>query len=91
MKTKNCSQFIFALFFLYNLYNKVLYSYGISACYIAMGSGLLSYKIKDTRLILFARYFLYASAIGGIIVVGGKLEPKCLESTMLKVSVINLL
>jgi hypothetical protein len=38
------------------------------------GIGLLSYKIKDTRLILFARYFLYASAIGGIIVIGGKLE-----------------
>ena len=38
------------------------------------GVGLLSYKIKDTRLILFVRYFLYASAIGGIILVGGKLE-----------------
>ena len=38
------------------------------------GVGLLSYKIKDTRLILFVRYFLYASAIGGIFVVGGNLE-----------------
>ena len=32
------------------------------------GVGLLSYKIKDTRLILFVRYFLYASAIGGIVI-----------------------
>ena len=38
------------------------------------GVGLLSYKIKDTRLILFVRYFLYASAIIGIVVVGGKLQ-----------------
>lgn len=38
------------------------------------GVGMLSYKIKDTRLILFARYFLYASAIIGLIVVGGKLQ-----------------
>jgi len=38
------------------------------------GVGLLSYKIKDTRLILFVRYFLYASAIGGIMLVSGKLE-----------------
>ena len=36
--------------------------------------GLLSYKIKDTRLILFVRYFLYASAIIGLVVVGGKLQ-----------------
>ena len=38
------------------------------------GVGLLSYKIKDTRLILFVRYFLYASAIGGIALVGGELQ-----------------
>ena len=38
------------------------------------GVGLLSYKIKDTRLIIFVRYFLYASAIAGIVVIGGKLQ-----------------
>jgi hypothetical protein len=38
------------------------------------GVGLLSYKIKDTRLIMIARYFLYASAISGLFLIGGKLE-----------------
>ena len=38
------------------------------------GVGLLSYRIKDARLILFVRYFLYASAIVGLVVVGGKLQ-----------------
>jgi hypothetical protein len=38
------------------------------------GIGLLSYKIKDARLIMFVRYFLYASTIGGIFIVGGKLQ-----------------
>ena len=38
------------------------------------GVGLLSYKIKDTRLIIFARYFLYASAIAGIALIGGRLQ-----------------
>jgi hypothetical protein len=38
------------------------------------GVGLLSYKIKDTRLIMFVRYFLYASSIVGFVVIGGKLE-----------------
>ena len=66
---------IFALFFIYVIY--------IIKSYIAMafvpaallwGVGLLSYKIKDTRMILFVRYFLYASAIIGLVVVGGKLQ-----------------
>ena len=38
------------------------------------GVGLLSYKIKDKRLIIVARYFLYAIAIAGLILVGGKLQ-----------------
>ena len=38
------------------------------------GVGLLSYKIKDTRLIIAARYFLYISAIAGIVLVGGRLQ-----------------
>ncbi|HET6228100.1 MAG TPA: hypothetical protein VFF27_17605, partial [Bacteroidia bacterium] len=66
---------IFALFFLYIIY--IIKSYIVMAFLPAIllwGIGLLSYKIKDTRLILFARYFLYASAIGGIIVIGGRLE-----------------
>jgi hypothetical protein len=66
---------IFALFFLYIIY--IIKSYIVMAFLPAIllwGVGLLSYKIKDTRLILFARYFLYASAIGGIALVGGKLE-----------------
>ncbi|HEV8271820.1 MAG TPA: hypothetical protein VGQ04_10985, partial [Chitinophagaceae bacterium] len=66
---------IFALIFLYIIY--IIKSYIVMAFLPAIllwGVGLLSYKIKDTRLILFVRYFLYASAIGGIFVVGGKLE-----------------
>jgi hypothetical protein len=66
---------IFALIFLYIIY--IIKSYIVMAFLPAIllwGVGLLSYKIKDTRLILFARYFLYASAIGGIVIVGGKLE-----------------
>ena len=38
------------------------------------GIGLLSYKIKDTRLIMFVRYFLYAVSIVGLVFVGGKLQ-----------------
>ena len=66
---------IFALIFLYLIY--IIKSYIVMAflpAALLWGVGLLSYKIKDTRLILFVRYFLYASAIGGIVIVGGKLE-----------------
>jgi hypothetical protein len=38
------------------------------------GVGLLSYKIKDKRLIIVTRYFLYLSAAGGLVLVGGKLQ-----------------
>ena len=38
------------------------------------GVGLLSYKIKDTRLIIFVRYGLYASALVGLIFIGGRLQ-----------------
>jgi hypothetical protein len=64
-----------ALFFIYVIY--IIKSYIVMAFLPAVllwGVGLLSYKIKDTRLIIFVRYFLYASAIGGIALVGGKLE-----------------
>jgi len=66
---------IFALIFLYIIY--IIKSYIVMAflpVILLWGVGLLSYKIKDTRLILFVRYFLYASAIGGIMLVSGKLE-----------------
>ena len=66
---------VFALIFLYIIY--IIKSYIVMAFLPAIllwGVGLLSYKIKNTRLILFVRYFLYASAIGGIVLVGGKLE-----------------
>ena len=59
---------IFALIFLYIIY--IIKSYIVMAflpAALLWGVGLLSYKIKDTRLILFARYFLYASAIIGLI------------------------
>jgi len=66
---------IFALFFIYVIY--IIKSYIAMAFLPAVmlwGVGLLSYKIKDTRLIIFVRYFLYASSIVGIVVIGGKLE-----------------
>src|SRR6187399_466276 len=64
-----------ALVFLYIIY--IIKTYIVLAFLPAIllwGVGLLSYKIKDTRLILFFRYFLYASAIAGIVLVGRKLE-----------------
>lgn len=38
------------------------------------GVGLLSYKIKNARLIVVARYFLYSVAIVALIVVGGRMQ-----------------
>lgn len=38
------------------------------------GVGLISHKIKNQRLIIMARYFLYATAIVGLIVIGGRLQ-----------------
>ena len=64
-----------AIFFLYIIF--IIKSYIILAFLPAVllwGIGLLSYKIKDTRLIIFVRYFLYASAIIGLVVVGGRLQ-----------------
>ena len=64
-----------ALFVIYVIY--IIKSYIVMAFLPAVllwGLGLLSYKIKDTRLIIFVRYFLYASAIAGIALIGGKLE-----------------
>ena len=65
----------FALFFIYVIF--IIKSYIALAFVPAIllwGVGLLSYKIKDTRLILFVRYFSYASAIIGLVVIGGKLQ-----------------
>jgi len=64
-----------ALFFLYVIF--IIKSYIVMAFLPAVllwGVGLMSYKIKDKRLILFVRYFLYASAIGGIALIGGRLQ-----------------
>jgi hypothetical protein len=66
---------VFALLFLYIIF--VIKSYIIMAFLPAVllwGVGLLSYKIKDARLIIFVRYFLYASAIVGLVVVGGRMQ-----------------
>ena len=65
----------FAIFILYLIY--IIKSYIVIAFLPAVllwGIGLLSYKIKDTRLIIFVRYFLYASVLGGLAVVGGRLQ-----------------
>jgi hypothetical protein len=65
----------FAAFFLYVIF--IIKSYILMAflpAALLWGVGLLSYKIKDARLILFVRYFLYASAIIGLVLVGGKLQ-----------------
>jgi hypothetical protein len=64
-----------ALFFLYIIY--IIKSYIVIAflpAALLWGVGLLSYKIKDSRLIIFARYFLYAIAIAGIVLIGGRLQ-----------------
>lgn len=64
-----------ALVFLYIIF--IIKSYIIMAFLPAVllwGVGLLSYRIKDARLILFVRYFLYAGSIIGLVVVGGRLQ-----------------
>jgi hypothetical protein len=64
-----------ALFFLYIVF--VVKSYIVLAFLPAVmlwGVGLLSYKIKDTRLIVVTRYFLYAASIVGLIVIGGRMQ-----------------
>jgi len=64
-----------AVFFLYIIY--IIKSYIVMAFLPAVllwGVGLLSYKIKNTRLIVVARYFLYATAVVGLVVIGGRLQ-----------------
>jgi hypothetical protein len=64
-----------ALFFLYVIF--IIKSYIVMAflpAALLWGVGLLSYKIKDVRLILFARYFLYAASIAGLVVIGGRMQ-----------------
>ena len=64
-----------ALLFIYIIF--IVKSYIVMAFLPAVllwGVGLLSYKIKDTRLIIFVRYFLYASAIAALGLIGGRLQ-----------------
>jgi len=64
-----------ALFFLYLIF--MIKSYIVMAflpAALLWGVGLLSYKIKDKRLIIVTRYFLYLSAAGGLVLVGGRLQ-----------------
>jgi hypothetical protein len=64
-----------ALFFLFLIY--IIKSYIVIAflpAALLWGVGLLSYRIKDKRLIIVTRYFLYLSAAGGLVLVGGKLQ-----------------
>ena len=63
---------VFILYVIYIIKSYILMAFLPAA--LLWGVGLLSYKIKDTRLILFARYFLYASSIAGLMVVGGRLQ-----------------
>lgn len=44
------------------------------------GVGLLSYKIRNARLIVVMRYFLYACCLGGMVLVGGRLKAEYVES-----------
>ena len=72
---KIISNTLAALFFLYIIYK--IKSYIVMAFLPAAmlwGVGLLSYRIKDKRLILITRYFLYATALGALLLVGGRLQ-----------------
>jgi len=64
-----------ALFFLYVIF--VVKSYIVLAflpAALLWGMGLLSYKIKDSRLIIVARYLLYGLSIAALIAVGGQMQ-----------------
>ena len=64
-----------AMFFLYIIF--IIKSYIVMAflpAALLWGVGLLSYKIKNQRLIIIARYFLYITAIIGLVVIGGRLQ-----------------
>lgn len=66
---------ILSLFFLYVLF--VVKSYIVMAflpAALLWGVGLLAYKIKNPRMIIVARYFLYAVAIVGLVVIGGRMQ-----------------
>lgn len=63
------------LLFLYIVF--VVKSYIMMAFVPAMllwSVGLLSYKIKNQRLIIVARYLLYGLSIGGLVIIGGKVQ-----------------
>ena len=64
-----------ALFFLYIIF--IIKSYIVMAflpAALLWGVGLLSYKIKNRRLIIVARYFLYVISILGLVLIGGRLQ-----------------
>jgi hypothetical protein len=68
---------IAAIFFLYVIYKiKPYIVLAFLPAVLLWGIGLLSHKIQNKRLIITARYFLYASAIGGLIAIGGRLQEK---------------
>jgi hypothetical protein len=72
---KMISNSIKAILFLYIIF--IIKSYIVLAflpAALLWGVGLLSYKIKDKRLVVVARYFLYAISLVGLIIVGGKLQ-----------------
>ncbi len=64
-----------AAFFLYVLF--IVKSYIVMAflpAALLWGVGLLSYKIKNVRMIVVARYFLYMVSIVALVVVGGRMQ-----------------
>jgi len=63
---------VFVLYIIFIIKSYILMAFLPAA--LLWGVGLLSYRIKDTRLIIFVRYFLYATAIVGLVLVGGRLE-----------------
>jgi hypothetical protein len=68
----NTAGALFFLFLIYTIKSYIVMAFLPAA--LLWGVGLLSYKIKDKRLIIVTRYFLYLSAAGGLVLVGGKLQ-----------------
>jgi hypothetical protein len=64
-----------ALIFLYVIFT--IKSYIVMAflpAALLWGVGLLSYRIRNKRLIVVTRYFLYAISIAGLVLVGGRMQ-----------------
>ena len=68
----NSALALFVLYIIFVIKSCILMAFLPAA--LLWGVGLLSYKIKDTRLIIFVRYGLYASALVGLIFIGGRLQ-----------------